>query len=217
MADTFYATPVNSQYSPFSDTTITIEDRITPIISNYGTYKTGYHMGLPIAQPVVQHIGLPPLAIPVAQPVNLVSGIGLTTVLRPQGYYYDYDSGIGENPLARHQVNEDLRYRFLDKWLYENYQDILRRLKVSDNKNVKVLSKEDAEQNDISKDSEEILQAKSDFIGYNVLTYSKNMKLLIAMCQKNNIKFYDLPHNHSHVRHEQAKYVKKHLDQMRRD
>jgi hypothetical protein len=68
--------------------------------------------------------------------------------------------------------------------------------------------------NDISKDSVEDLEKKSDFIGSEILTLSKNFKLLNAFVMKNNLKWYDLPHNEHYVRKEQAKYVEKKLDEM---
>jgi len=143
--------------------------------------------------------------------VGIATGLGYSTVYRPHGLYY-YDSGIGENPLAQHETNVDLRYKFLDKWIYDDFPDILRMLKVEGNK-VTVLSKADAEKNDISKDSESDLEKKSDYIGTEILTLNKNKKILNALCIKNNMKYYDLPHNEHYVRKAQGKYVKAKLSE----
>ena len=125
-----------------------------------------------------------------------------------------YDSGIGENPLAIHEINVDLRFKFLDKWLFSHYPHILRMLKVN-GATVNVLSKTDAESNDISKDTDVDLEKKSDFIGNNILTLSKNKKILNALCEKNNIKYYDiLPDNTYFVRKAQSKYILKKLTEM---
>lgn len=126
-----------------------------------------------------------------------------------------YDSGIGDNPYAQYEINKELRYKFLDKYLHEDYPDILRMLK-STNGNITILSTSETEKNDISKDTDDILEDKIDFIGSKILTYAKNQKILNTIVNKNaGIKFYDLPHNTYYVKKEQAKYVKKKLRQMR--
>jgi hypothetical protein len=224
MGDSFYASPVKTTYSPFSDTTTTIEDIVTPLGSFRKTntarnssnpYNPNNH---PNQYPGAQYPGslgapYPGNSYPGAPfpnvPVNLYARAGLTTVFRPEGYYYD--SGISSNPIARHDINKDIRHRFLDKWLYSDYPNILRMMRVNDKGNVEILSKEDSKNNDISKDSAKVHQIKSDYIGYNILTYEKNMKIMSAFCQKNNIPFFDLPLNHRYIRHEQGKYVKKYL------
>ena len=132
-----------------------------------------------------------------------------------QQYSYYYDTGIGENPLAQHETNQDLRYLFLDKWLYDDHSDILRMLKVDGN-SVKILSKDEAEKNDISSDSESTLEKKSDYIGSNILTLGKNKKIMSEIIRKNNVKWYMLEHMRSYVSKQQGKYVKKKLEEMRK-
>jgi len=133
----------------------------------------------------------------------------------PYNTAFYYDSGVGDNPFTQHEINRELRYKFLDKYLHEDYPDILRMLKVS-NGVVKVLSSSEAEKNDISKDTESILEDKVDYIGSKILTSSKNKKILNSITNKNaGIKYYDLPHNAYYVKKEQAKYVKKKLKEMR--
>mgnify|MGYP006084817411 CR=1 FL=1 len=134
----------------------------------------------------------------------------------PYNNSFYYDSGVGENPHTQHEINNDIRYKFLDKYLHEDYPEILRMLKVS-NGTVHVLSSSEAEKNDISKDTDSILEDKVDFIGSDILTYYKNQKILYSIVHKySGIKFYDLPHNTYYVKKEQAKYVKKKLKEMRK-
>lgn len=207
MADLFYALPSSTTYTPLSPASnVIVQDIVTPILPVRQTlqYQTvnGTYTGVPI--PGVT-------AVPVVP--RVITGTTIKTVYGPTNMYY-YDSGIGENPLAQHDMNSYLRYKFLDRWLTEHYQDILRSLKVSGN-SVKVLSKQEAEKNDISKDSEEDVIKKVDFIGAEILSLSKNKKLLDALCMKNNLKYYDLPSNEYYVRKAQSKYVIKKLDEMR--
>lgn len=186
--DTFLALPTSTTYTPLSPSAVIVEDIVTPII------------------PTRPMLNLYPYS-------RVVSNIGLTTVLPNTAFYYN--SGIGDNPIAQHEINIDLRYKFLDKWLNEDYQDILRMLKVSGS-NVKVLSSSGIEGNDISKDDEATIDAKSDFIGYKILTISKNKKILDSLVAKNNIMYYDLPHNEHFVKKEQAKYIRRKLKELQK-
>lgn len=187
--DSFIAIPTSTTYTPLSPrlNTVVVEDVVTPIIP-MRTVSTRYP--------------------------RVVTGYGVTSLLSP-ATAYRYDSGIGENPIAQHDINRDLRYRFLDKWLFKYYQDILRMLKIDDNK-VIVLTKSESQNNDISKDSESDSEKKSDFIGNEILTLSKNRKILGSIIFKNNMKWYDLPHNKLYVMKEQAKYVRKKIESMKK-
>lgn len=127
---------------------------------------------------------------------------------------YIYDSGIGRNPLVQDEINNDMRYKFLDKFLYEDYEDIVKRLKVSDGK-VRVVSKSESQTNDISKDTISDLEKKSDFIGDEILTISKVAKIMRKILQKTtNLRYYDLPHNEYYVMKAFAKYIRSKLDEM---
>lgn len=232
MMDSFSLGSGNTVYSPFtSSSSIVVEDIITPFspilsyypnnvvsnipnvsISGYNArnntgYSTGYGTGY-MYNPVYNTSGYN---------IGYTSNIGYPSVYNTNlnGTYY-YDSGIGENSLARHETNVDLRYKFLDKWLYnDDNQDILKMLKI-DGKSVKVLSKSETEKNDISKDTESDIEQKSDFIGSEILTLAKNNKILEALCKKNSLKYYDLPHNQKYVQRAQAKYVKHKLTEMQK-
>ncbi len=108
-----------------------------------------------------------------------------------------------------HETNKELRYRFLDRQLWKReYSDILMMLKI-DNGDVRVLSEADAKNNDISKDTEQDVRKKVDYIGSHILTLSKNKKILDAIITKNpHMRYYDLTHNKKVVYHEQAKRVR---------
>lgn len=229
--DSFFAVPTNTTYSPFStSSSIVVEDIIRPIVPrsllgtaiNTNTYPYVTTTTYPYSSfPHVninanRNILLPNTGLGLGLNLNLGQnlnlGMGLSTV-PTSGYYYD--SGIGENPIAIHETNKDLRYKFLDKWVYDDYPDILRKLKIDKNQ-VEVLSKEEEKSNSIDKDTVSELEKKSDYIGYEILTLSKNKKILEAILRKNSLKWFDLPHNEYYVRKEQAKYVKKKLEDMQK-
>ena len=175
--DTFFATPISTTYTPLSPASTIYQNGIyRPIVPNNQFYTN-----------------------------SIITSSGIPNVYRVANGLY-YDSGIGENPVARHEINADLRYLFLDKWLYDEYPEILRMLKVEGN-TCKVLSAADAKNNDISKDSESDLITKSNFIGHEILTLKKNGKILDTICRKNNIKYYNLHDNKYFVRKAQSKYV----------
>lgn len=124
-----------------------------------------------------------------------------------------YDSGIGESDLAIHETNHYLRYKFLDKWIFTDFPNLLKLLEVKNGK-VIVVSADDAAKNDIAKDSEENLIKKTDYIGNEILTLSKNLKILKSLVRKTKMKFYELPHHKHAVKKTQAKYVKKKLNEL---
>ncbi len=145
------------------------------------------------------------------QPFGIISSnIGFP--LRTNTLFY-HDSGIGDNPIVIHNITSKLRYKFLDKWLYDDCEKILKLLKIRDGK-VTVLSSQETEKNDISKDTNDDLMKKSDFIGYEILPLRKTAKILRAFAAKNNIKFYDIPYNESYVKRSIIKYVFKKLSKI---
>ena len=135
----------------------------------------------------------------------------LTTMINPNSSsFFYYDSGVGSNPLAQHETNEYLRYKFLDKELVEEHKDILAMLKVENN----MVSVVKDDKGTVGNSAE--VERKVDFIGNEVLTRSKNMKVLKKIIEKNyHLKFYDLPHNIDLVFSTQAKHVKQKLREMR--
>ena len=126
---------------------------------------------------------------------------------------FDYDSGIGSNEWPRHQVNVEMRDSFFKKIL--EFSEVLHLLKIVNGAVTVVSSSEEAQQNDISKDTVKDLEQKKEYIRYNILTLHKNRKLLDTICYKNKLNNYDLPHNKYAVLHEQKKYVIRKLKEMR--
>lgn len=209
-------------FNPFKGTSIVIEDKFTPITNNsvnsvFSTFDTNTNPFFVVEDKFTPIIpGKKTVFYSNTNSYNTLNNPYSNVSLLPVGsknslVYYD---SIGDNPIARHSINEDLRYKFLDKWLYAN-SSILKMLKV-DNGSVRVLSRIESEKNDISKDSETDLLKKSDYIGDKVLSLSKNGKVLDAICRKNNLRYYDLPHNERYVRREQEKYVKRKLEKMQK-
>ena len=200
MVDSFFAIP-ETQSSSFSPSASPFID--SPILPNTGLYNPLY--GPPYGPP----LGLPqsPLYGPPVYPYIYPKPL---SVVPPNSFFY-YDSGIGSNPLVQHDIAKDIRYRFLDKWLYDS-DDILRMLRIDQGK-VQVIG--GANKNDISNDTEQDLIKKSDYIGDNILPLHKVKKILFHFTVKNNIKFYDIPYNEHHIKKTIVKYVLKKLRQLK--
>ena len=174
-------------------------------------YSDTYTLSLTPSNTVVETVVTPliPRVNPILQTYPHVRKIYDVTTLYPTYY----DSGIGKNPLAQYETNDEVRKIFLDKWLHKYFPNLLRMLKV-ENGHVKVLSPEEAKTNDISNDTESDYYKKRDFIGFEILSLSKNRKVMIAIIKKTGMKWYDLLHNKHYVAKQIAKYVEKKLKEM---
>lgn len=137
------------------------------------------------------------------------------TIVLPNTYQYPYTNhGVIDytSPLARHEINEYLRYKFLDDKLVEDYQSILDRLTISDGM-VKPAAKGSLDKSNSEKD----IKKKIDFIGTEILTTSKNMKILNKIVESNSqIPFSNLPKMVNYVTSQQAKYVEAKIKEMRK-
>lgn len=197
--DTFYA----KSSTPLASSSVVIEETVTPIL------------------PILSHG--PQIHQTINHRFRVVPDLSVAHGLYGAPYYNSiyygdrYESGIGESRLAQRETNIEIRYKFLDKWLFGEFREILKMLKVDGNF-IKVIPKNEIADNDISKDTEADLIKKSDFIGMEILTLRKNKKILDALCEKNNFKYYDLLHKpyEEYVRKAQNKYVRKQLEKMQK-
>lgn len=144
---------------------------------------------------------------------NLNDLVIVTEKKKKNNYFMDYDLYVdGLNEYAHIQISKAMKKAFLHDYLHEDYPEILDKLKVVNGK-VKVASARDK----VKKDTKETLKKKVKFIGSEILTNPKNMKLLRAITKKNkHIRFSDLPANRDLVASTQAKYVKRRIKEMRK-
>ena len=133
--------------------------------------------------------------------------VTVTTILNP----IEIDSGLDQNPMAQTDVRNDLHYRFLDKWIYHDYNKILKYLKVEGDKVRVVKTEEERQKNDITNDDANINMKKVDFIEDIILTKAVTRKILTKIVTKTGLKWYDLPHYKNIVKDAMARYVTKKL------
>ena len=185
---TFFQT---TTYTPLSSaSSVIVEEVVAPII--------------PAIIPSYTYQATKPLYYPSIDPY--VSYAYATRPIKPS---------VGETPYARDQINMYIRSKFLDKWIYDNYPELFAYLRIENEKCV-VISRESARKNDISKDTQKELKQKIEFIRNNILTISKSNKILTAFSKKNNVPFFEIPHQKEYIKKAIAKYVKLKLKQFRK-
>ena len=144
-------------------------------------------------------------------PLTIVTPIGPQLITTRPKYIVDIDTGMEDNYIVQKDVTKYLLYKTLDKWIFTEFPSVLKYL-VVDNKKVRVVKSEaEKEKNEISKDSEEDSEAKSDWIEENILDESAMRSILIRIMKELGLKWYELPHRESLVMDVVEKYIKKKL------
>lgn len=128
--------------------------------------------------------------------------------------YYEIDTGLDDSSIVQRDVTRHLRFKTLDKWLYDEFPYVLKYLIVENNKVRLVKNESEKEKNDISKDSNHDVTLKSDYIGENILTEEKTREILKRIMRELNIKWYDLPHRQALVSDVIEKYIHKKLKEL---
>ena len=127
----------------------------------------------------------------------LLTTTSLGTIV-PSTYYplvasLEIDDEHNENPLTQKQMTQYLRFRILDYWLYEEEMaDILKFLKVSGSSVTLVRSEKEMNENDIEKDSEDIVDKKVDFLEKTFLDLDTMRKILARIVEMTGIRWYKL-------------------------
>ena len=147
-------------------------------------------------------------------PFTIVTPIGpvlYNNVIRPR-YLVDIDTGINDNYIVQRDITRAIMYKALDKWLYDDFSHVLKYLIVEKNGVVRVVKNEqEKENNKISSNSVDDLEAKSDYIGDKILTESSVREILIRIMRETRLKWYELPHHDQLLKDVIKKYLKKKL------
>lgn len=162
---------------------------------------------------------LPPITTAVTQsvivnndPLTVVTPIGpvLYNVGGPR-YLVDIDTGINDNYIVQRDVTRAIMYKVLDKWLYDDFPNILKYLVVEKDAVRLVKSEQEKENNKVSSNTVSELEAKSDYIGDNILTESAMREILVRIMRETGLKWYELPHREQLLKDVVEKYLKKKL------
>ena len=164
---------------------------------------------------------LPPITTAVTQsvivnndPFTVVTPIGpiLHNLVSGPRYLVDVDTGINDNYIVQRDVTLSIMYKALDKWLYNDFPNVLKYLIVDKSGDVRVVkSKQEKDNNKVSSDSVDDLESKSDYIGENILTERSIRDILIRIMRELGLKWYELPHREQLLKDVIEKYIKKKL------
>ena len=142
---------------------------------------------------------------------NAPAPIGpVITTTRPT-YVIDIDPGMDDNYIVQRDVTKYLRYKTLDKWIYTEFPSVLKYLIVEKDNIRLVKSESERDNNKVSSNSTSELEAKSDYIGENILTEEAMREVLIRIMRELGIKWYDLPYREDLVMDVVEKYIEKKL------
>ena len=98
-----------------------------------------------------------------------------------------------------------------DKWIYTEFPSVLKYL-VVDKDNVRLVKNEsERDNNKVSSNNVSELEAKSDYIGENILTEEAMREVLIRIMRELGVKWYDLPYRENLVMDVVEKYIEKKL------
>jgi hypothetical protein len=138
-----------------------------------------------------------------------------TTIQFPISKPLRMDIDIGANNyLLQKQMAEYLLYRILDKWLYEDEMQSLRKYIVVRNGKVTPLtSKKDISDNNFLNDTIEEIEKKADFIEDTILGLEQMRQLLYKLIKELGLKWYNLPSQEQLVIHYAKKFIKNKLKQ----
>lgn len=123
-----------------------------------------------------------------------------------------YQSSVNQSSLARRQIADDLRYKFLDDWLWDESAYLLKYLKVAGDHVTVVKNMEEVKRNNVTKDSESTIEHKVDYIGDLFLTSGKVVKLLNALSLETGVEYTLLPYYQDSVRRSMENFVRDRLE-----
>lgn len=104
----------------------------------------------------------------------------------------EVNTGLNENPFAQQQTTDYVRWKFLDKWLYDELCHLLKYLVITNGK-VSVISSinEYDGKTDECNETIESIEAKADFLEENILTINATRKALTLLATETGLKWYN--------------------------
>ena len=144
-------------------------------------------------------------------PLTIVTPIGPVLYNNQPRYIVDVDTGMNDNYIVQKDVTLSIMYKALDKWLYNDFPNVLKYLVVEKNSVRLVKNEEEKDKNKVSNDSSDDLEKKSDYIGEQILTERATRDILIRIMRELGLRWYELPHHERLLKDVIEKYIKKKL------
>ena len=143
--------------------------------------------------------------------VTIVTPVGPRFITAGPRYMIDINTGMEDNYIVQRDITRYFMYKSLDKWLYTEWDYLLKYL-VVDKNGVRIVKNEaEKDKNDISKDSDDDVEDKADYIGDHILTEDAMKEILLRIMRELGLKVYNLPHREGLVMDVIEKYLKKKL------
>ena len=185
--------PISTMFNTFSNST-TILSPLTPLTITQSPLST-----------------VTPSVIVNTDPLTVLSPIRTPLLYRRPTFMVDIDTGVNDSYIVQRDVTKYLRYKTLDKWIYTEFPSVLKYL-VVDKDNVRLVKNEsERDNNKVSSNNVSELEAKSDYIGENILTEEAMREVLIRIMRELGVKWYDLPYRENLVMDVVEKYIEKKL------
>jgi hypothetical protein len=190
----------------------TLSDISYPLSPTFRTYTT-------TVTPVQTTVSLSPTYTTTLSPTYTTSVVGITPsnlsllAVKPT-VYVDIDTGLNDSYIVQKDVTKYFMFKTLDKWIFTEFPSVLKYLVYKDGKVSLVKNIKSKETNDVSKDSEKVLEAKADYIENKILSESKTRAILIRIMKELGIKWFELPYRENLVKEVMERYLKKKLKKM---
>jgi hypothetical protein len=190
----------------------TLSDISYPLSPTFRTYTT-------TVTPVQTTLSLSPTYTTTLSPTYTTSVVGITPsnlsllAVKPT-VYVDIDTGLNDSYIVQKDVTKYFMFKTLDKWIFTEFPSVLKYLVYKDGKVSLVKNIKSKETNDVSKDSEKVLEAKADYIENKILSESKTRAILIRIMKELGIKWFELPYRENLVKEVMERYLKKKLKKM---
>jgi hypothetical protein len=145
-------------------------------------------------------------------PLTVVTPIGPVLYNVPSRYVVDIDTGLNDNSIVQRDVTLSIMYKTLDKWIYDDFPNVLKYLVIDKDGKVRpVKSESEKDNNKVSDNSVDDLEKKSDYIANNILTEKTTRDILIRIMRELGLRWYELPHREQLLKDVIEKYIKKKL------
>lgn len=205
---------IRRRYNSPSSTTIEVETN-TPVIGAMVRTPLLSALVSPVLPRIRHRIMTPNVKTPaVLSLFNNKPTPVLTMTTMDLHQNYDYESGLHFDPAAQLQVRDYIHDKFLDDWLPDDFPGLLQFLKVVNGKVQVVKGSADKQAKKVDNTPVRDNEAKIDFIEDRILDKHRTRKILIKIIEENSIKWYDLPHNETLVKHVLAHFVQNELVKM---
>jgi hypothetical protein len=142
-------------------------------------------------------------------PYVAVSPIGNSAVQYTYGRFTD----LNKDKSVQKKITKYFLYKILDKWLYDDYRNILAFVKITDNKPSLIRSMNEYKPESLSSDSVENIEKRIDYLEKILINKKLVKHVLKKVISENNIEWIHLNKHKSLIKKILKKYINSKLEQ----